>query len=136
MRPYRVLFVCFGNACRSQMAEAFARAYGQGVLIPASAGVHPAGFVSPVTAGLMLEKNISLDGHRSKGLKEAGAQFDLVVNMSQEPLPEEIAAPVREWAVGDPIGLPEARHREIRDRIEILVRNLIRELRTGAEKRV
>jgi arsenate reductase len=136
MRPYRVLFVCIGNACRSQMAEAFARAYGDGVLIPASAGVYPAGIVSPVTVRLMREKNISLDSHWSKGLKEAGVQFDLVINMSQEPLPKGITAPVRQWAVEDPIGSPDERHREVRDRIERLVRNLIRELRAGAEARM
>ena len=33
----RVLFVCIGNACRSQMAEAFARTLGSDVMIPASA---------------------------------------------------------------------------------------------------
>ena len=38
----RVLFVCIGNACRSQMAEGFARAYGSDVLVPASAGLAPA----------------------------------------------------------------------------------------------
>jgi arsenate reductase len=136
MRPYRVLFVCVGNACRSQMAEAFARTYGDGVLIPASAGLYPAGIVSPVTVRLMREKNISLDSHWSKGLKETGTQFDLIINMSQQPLPEDITAPVRQWAVEDPIDVPDERHREVRDRIERLVRNLIRELRAGAERRV
>ena len=37
-----VLFVCIGNSCRSQMAEAFARAYGRDVLVAASAGLAPA----------------------------------------------------------------------------------------------
>lgn len=136
MRPYRVLFVCLGNACRSQMAEAFARAYGDGVLVPYSAGLQPAGMVSPVSASLMLEKNISLDGHTSKGFERTGKQFDLIVNMSGLPLPRRASAPVREWAVEDPVWLPEARQRQIRDQIEQLVRELIRELRAGAEARV
>ena len=38
----RVLFVCIGNACRSQMAEAFARAYGSDILTVRSAGLAPA----------------------------------------------------------------------------------------------
>jgi protein-tyrosine-phosphatase len=131
MRAYRVLFVCYGNACRSQMAEAFARAYGEGVLIPHSAGLHPAGMVSPVSARLMLEKNISLDGHWSKGFGQTGLDFDLVVNMSGLPLPREVSAQTleMEWAVEDPIGLPEIRQREIRERIDLLVRALIEELR-------
>ena len=35
----RVLFICIGNSCRSQMAEGFARTYGADVTIPASAGL-------------------------------------------------------------------------------------------------
>ena len=42
MQPQRVLFVCVGNACRSQMAEGFARAYGKDVMVPESAGLAPA----------------------------------------------------------------------------------------------
>ena len=45
----RVLFVCIGNACRSQMAEAFARTYGSDVMIAASAGLAPAMGVAPDT---------------------------------------------------------------------------------------
>ena len=45
--PKRVLFVCIGNACRSQMAEAFARAYGSDVLVASSAGLFPAKAVPP-----------------------------------------------------------------------------------------
>ena len=37
----RVLFVCIGNSCRSQVAEAFARAYGSDVMEVQSAGVSP-----------------------------------------------------------------------------------------------
>ena len=38
----KVLFVCIGNSCRSQMAEAFARVYGSDILVAASAGLAPA----------------------------------------------------------------------------------------------
>ena len=46
----RVLFVCVCNACRSQMAEAFARVYGHDALVAASAGLTPAMAVMPDTA--------------------------------------------------------------------------------------
>src|SRR5271156_244497 len=45
----RVLFVCIGNSCRSQMAEAFARAYGSDVMVAQSAGLSPATTISAVT---------------------------------------------------------------------------------------
>jgi arsenate reductase (thioredoxin) len=135
MRLYRVLFVCIGNACRSQMAEAFARRYGSDVMVPASAGIHPCGMVAPATCRLMLEKNIDLDGCTSKGLAEAGTDVDLIVNMSGYALPKTVAAPVRVWEVEDPIGFTDERHREVRDEIERRVQILILELRKRRQTR-
>ncbi len=129
MRRQRVLFVCIGNACRSQMAEAFASRYGSDVLVARSAGVAPCGMVSPVTAELMLEKNIDLGDAVPKGFDVTGADFDLILNMSGRALPAGLKAEVREWKVEDPISLSEERHREVRDQIESLVQRLILELR-------
>ncbi len=81
----RVLFVCIGNSCRSQMAEGFARAYGADVVIPASAGVAPALGVAPDTVRAMLERNIDIRDHFPKTIRQLGrARFDLAVNMSGE----------------------------------------------------
>jgi protein-tyrosine-phosphatase len=128
MPRYRVLFVCIGNACRSQMAEAFARAYGSDIVSAESAGLCPASRIPPITVELMIEKNISLDGCSPKGMARTGTDFDRILNMSGEPLPV-VSAAVREWKVEDPICLPTERQRQIRDRIEALVRDLLAELR-------
>jgi len=128
----RVLFVCFGNACRSQMAEAFARAYGSDVVTPGSAGLWPASAIPQFTVELMREKGIGMDGHFPKGLYWSVQEWDLVVNMSGMPLPRKLAPALRKWEVEDPIALPPERHREIRDQIEGLVRGLVEELRAGA----
>jgi arsenate reductase len=124
----RVLFVCIGNSCRSQMAEAFASRYGSDVIEPESAGLAPCEMVAPITRELMLEKNIDLDGCQPKGLAQTGGKFDLIINMSGRPLPNP-DAPVREWKVEDPIWVSRERHREIRDEIEMRVQRLILELR-------
>jgi arsenate reductase len=134
MRLYRVLFVCIGNACRSQMAEAFATRYGSDVMLAKSAGLRPCEMISPDTAQLMLEKNISLEGRSPKGLEATGTSFDLVVNMSGLPMPR-VLGPIREWKVEDPIWFSEARHREVRDQIEQLVQGLIVELRRRRDSR-
>jgi len=126
------LFICFGNACRSQMAEAFARKYGSDVLIPASAGTYPAGFLAPDTISSMDEKGIDIRDHFPKTIRHLGrATFDLVINMSGTPIPESQtgSAEVRAWDVDDPISLPYEEHCEVRDRIERLVMTLILELR-------
>ncbi len=126
----RVLFVCVGNSCRSQMAEAFARAYGDDVLIAASAGLTPAYSVAPDTMRAMLDKNIDLRDHFPKGLQQMGrSEFDLVVNMSGTALPPTVGARIRDWDVEDPIGLNYQGHCEVRDIIEHLVMLLVLELR-------
>lgn len=128
MSRRRVLFVCIGNSCRSQMAEAFARRYGADVIEAESAGIAPCEMVAPVTREVMLEKNIDLDGCEPKGLAQTGGNFDLIVNMSGRLLPNT-GAPVREWHVEDPIWVSAERHREIRDEIEMRVQKLILEFR-------
>jgi arsenate reductase (thioredoxin) len=135
MRLYRVLFVCIGNACRSQMAEAFARAYGSDIVLPKSAGLRPCEMVAPATAQLMLEKNISLAGCTPKGLDATGTNFDVIVNMSGLPLPGRLSVPVRQWQVEDPIWFTEERHRQVRDQIETLVRGLLGEFRRRRNSR-
>ena len=56
----RVLFLCIGNSCRSQMAEGFANRYGQDVMKVASAGFAPASIVQPLTRKVMEDKNINI----------------------------------------------------------------------------
>ncbi|HYW43174.1 MAG TPA: arsenate reductase ArsC [Bryobacteraceae bacterium] len=128
--PKRVLFVCLGNSCRSQMAEAFARAYGSDVLIAASAGLTPAFGVAPDTLRVMSEKGLDLRDHFPKSVRQLErAKFDLVINMSGFDLPDKVGALVRTWDVPDPVFLDYDEHREVRDAIERLVMNLILELR-------
>lgn len=127
----RVLFVCIGNACRSQMAEGFARTYGSDVMIAASAGLSPASAVAPDTIRAMDEKNIDLRDHFPKSLRHLGrADFDLVINMSGFFLPKEFGGRVVDWEVADPVFLSYAEHCEVRDTIEQLVMKLVLELRT------
>lgn len=126
----KVLFVCIGNSCRSQMAEGFARAYGADVLVAASAGLMPAATVAPDTARAMQEKNISLRDHFPKHIRQLGrARFDLIVNMSGEALEAIPGDSVISWDVTDPIRETYDRHCEIRDEIECLVMNLVLTLR-------
>ena len=127
----RILFVCIGNACRSQMAEAFARAYGSDILTVHSAGLAPAGSLPPLTRQTLSEKNISIDGQFPKGLESFGGEpFEVVVNMSGEPLPAAFGmARLIEWGVRDPIGESESVYRAVAAQIEGLVMRLIVELR-------
>lgn len=127
----RVLFVCIGNSCRSQMAEAFARAYGSDIVTAHSAGLAPAGMVAPLTRQVLTEKNVPSEGQFPKGLDAFKTDpFEVVVNISGEPLPPAITAKrVLEWRVRDPIGESESVYRTVAAQIEDLVMRLILELR-------
>ena len=122
--------MCVGNACRSPMAEGFARTYGKDVIRPYSAGVAPASCLPPLTSAVMLEKGIDLDSHYPKAIDEVGVpRFDIVVNMSGFDLPWVDRAALREWQIEDPIGQPDKVYRRVRDEIETKVMALILELR-------
>jgi arsenate reductase (thioredoxin) len=135
--PKSVLFVCIGNACRSQMAEAFARAHGSDVLVASSAGLFPAKALPPDTLRGMKEKNLDLSGQVPKSLVDLdGAKFDLILNMSGFPLPSWGGAAVREWEVPDPVVMDYKDHCAVRDQIEKLVKDLILELRRLEKQQV
>jgi arsenate reductase (thioredoxin) len=126
----RVLFVCIGNSCRSQMAEAFARAYGNDVIVPASAGLQPAMGIAADTMRAMADKGLNLRDHFPKAIRHLGrAQFDLVINMSGFDVPDSVGTEQRMWDVPDPVCLNYDEHCEVRDAIERLVMELILELR-------
>lgn len=77
----RVLFLCTGNSCRSQMAEGFGRVLLAGVASVESAGTQPHG-LNPLMVQVMKEIGIDVTGQRSKHIDEfAGVRLDLVVTV-------------------------------------------------------
>lgn len=127
----RVLFVCIGNACRSQMAEAFARKYGSDILTVHSAGLAPARTLPPLTRQVLTGKNVPWEGQFPKSVESfTGEPFEIVVNLSGKRLPPAFGkARVIEWDVRDPIGESESVYRAVAAQIEGLVMRLILELR-------
>jgi arsenate reductase len=77
----RVLILCTGNSCRSQMAEGFLRHFAGDRFEVASAGTKPS-TVNPVAIQVMAELGIDISGHRSKNLDEfRGQYFDVVITV-------------------------------------------------------
>jgi arsenate reductase len=127
----QVLFVCIGNSCRSQMAEAFAKAYGADIMQVQSAGLSPAMSIAPMTGKMLAERNLNLNGHFPKNIELVqGQMFDLIVNISGHPL-KVPGTPVITWTVQDPIGQKEAVYQQVVSQIESLVMSLILTLRSG-----
>jgi len=136
-KPLNVLFVCVGNSCRSQMAEALANHLGQGRIRAWSAGSHPLGEIVPLTFDVLKEKGISLDGHWSKGLRDVPvAEMDIVVGMGCEvvcPVPAGFKGRVIEWNVPDPYGREIEFYRSVRDLIAPQVAALLEVLDQSVE---
>jgi arsenate reductase len=131
-RKMRVLFVCIGNSCRSQMAEAFARAYGSDIMMAESAGLMPASIIAPLTRQVLAERNLNISSHYPKGLEIAAREpFDVVVNMSGQRVNLPDARELM-WPVRDPIGHPESVYQSVVQQIEGLVMGLILSLRADA----
>ncbi len=77
----RVLILCTGNSCRSQMAEGLLRYYGGKRYEVFSAGTLPSE-VNPVAIQVMKEIGIDISGHRSKHVEEfQGQTFDYVITV-------------------------------------------------------
>jgi arsenate reductase len=77
----RVLFLCTGNSCRSQMAEGWARHLLGDRVDVLSAGTHPS-LVNPRSIQVMREVGVDISSHRSKSVDEFLEQpFDLVITL-------------------------------------------------------
>ncbi|MGD9127972.1 MAG: arsenate reductase ArsC [Planctomycetia bacterium] len=77
----RVLFLCTGNSCRSQMAEGWARHLKGDVIESYSAGIETHG-LNPHAVRVMQEVGVDITGQRSQLLGElAGIEFDYVVTV-------------------------------------------------------
>lgn len=68
-RKLKVLFLCTGNSCRSQMAEGWARALKAEVLEPYSAGIETHG-MNPHAVKVMAEAGVDISEHYSKHVDE------------------------------------------------------------------
>ncbi len=77
----KVLFLCTGNSCRSQMAEAIVNARLGAEWEAASAGTKPAGFVHPKAIAALAEIGIQHEGKSKLADEFRSVEFDLVVTV-------------------------------------------------------
>jgi multimeric flavodoxin WrbA/protein-tyrosine-phosphatase len=132
MAPYtdrkKVLFLCRENACRSQMAGAFAQHLAADRLDVSTGGSQPAQKINADMAAVMAEKKIDMAFRTPQNIEAAlaGSGADAVVTMGcGEQCPMVPGALHENWDLPDPAGQPIAVMREVRDAIEARVRQLI-----------
>ena len=126
----KVVFVCVENARRSQMAEGFANAFGQGEIEVYSAGSSPSSQIDPLVIEVMKEKGIDLSSKRPKSLNDLPPiEMDYLVTMGcEETCPAVLAKKIIEWEIPDPKGKPIDEIRRIRDMLEAKVKMLLEEV--------
>ena len=117
----RILFVCVGNTCRSQMAEAIARHHGHD---SASAGTHPGNLVSPNAITALSELGIDSSGLIPKSIDSIDWQsFDKIISMGCG-----VSCPTvridADWGLDDPYGGTLDVFKQTATTIEEKVRNL------------
>jgi len=80
----KVLFLCTGNSCRSQMAQGFCRKYHSGEIKPFSAGIVKHG-LNRLAVKVMEEAGVDISGHYSKTVDDLGEkEFDFVVTVCDD----------------------------------------------------
>ncbi len=105
----KVLFLCTGNSCRSQMAEGFGRAYGTGLIEAHSAGLLPAG-VNPHAIRVMNEVGIDISGQTSKAVDaKLLGRMDVIITLcghAERLCPATPPDSKRlHWPIDDPVGM-------------------------------
>ncbi|HTZ17395.1 MAG TPA: arsenate reductase ArsC [Dissulfurispiraceae bacterium] len=132
------MFLCTGNACRSQMAEAFARELGKGVVDPYSSGLIAVD-LHPYAVEAMMEVGIDISGQKSKEIDpELFDEMDVVVTLCK---PAEFFSPrssLNTTRIYRPITAPVSTgkpkedimkdFRRTRDEIRVLIEELLREI--------
>lgn len=142
----RILFLCTGNAARSQMSEALARIDYGDLIDPVSAGSRPAGFVHPFAIHAIEELGFGMEAARSKGAEEfQNDRFDLVVTVCASAAADCPTWPgarhLVHWDIEDPSfvrGDDEARmaaFRATRDELRHRIDSLMEALRRAHPRR-
>lgn len=136
--PARILFLCTGNSCRSQMAEGWANQLGHGVLVAESAGIEAHG-KNPRAIAVMRDAGVDISSQESTRVTDNMlAHADIVVTVcghADEHCPV-LPAGIKKlhWPLTDPakatgsdaeiLSQFHATRDEIRRRVEDLIRTL------------
>jgi len=114
------------------MAEGFAKYYGKGKIEVYSAGIKIAKDIDPTIVKVMSEKGIDVSNQKPKPLDlKIAEKADIIIAMGcnlEEMCPAPLLKRVIDWGIEGPKGKPIEKVREIRDKIEMKVKELLENL--------
>lgn len=123
-----VLFACRENACRSQMASAFAQYYAGDRVEVLNGGSEPATEINPIMETVMREKGIDMSYRQPQSIEAAidAKAPEVIVTMGcGENCPFVPGARTEDWELDDPAGRDIDFMRRVRDEIDARVKDLI-----------
>jgi arsenate reductase len=117
----KLLFVCVGNTCRSQMAEALAKEMG---FKAQSAGTHPGGEIAVNAVKVIKELGIEIDNQFPKSLDMIDTKgYDKIISMGCGVECPNLPITL-DWGLDDPVGHDISFYRNTRDKIQSLLEKL------------
>jgi arsenate reductase len=121
------------------MAEGFAHKFGEDIIDVYSAGTHATGVVSEDSIELMRELKIDISRAVSNGLDAVPiSEMDIVVSMApmraRQMVPPGFRGKTIDWKVEDPVGKSLVVFRRVRDQLQVLVKQLVEEVRRERER--
>ncbi len=127
----KILFACTENACRSQMAAAFARYIAGDKIDAVSGGSKPVANLNPIMVKVMQEKGLDMEYLSPKSIdvsiKKVSPDIIIIMGCKQN-CPNIFGAKKYEWDIPDPAGKSINYMRSIRDMIKTRVLKLVNEL--------
>jgi arsenate reductase len=130
-----ILFVCAGNAVRSQMAEGWARHLGDSQINVRSAGISPFG-VHPMAIAAMKSAGVDISAHRNRRVDDRQlAWADYVITLCDTVKPYSAYFPEKivydHWSIPNPDALvtdeisPEEAYAQVRDQLRERIENFL-----------
>jgi len=128
-----VAFVCTHNSCRSIMAEGFMKHYGGNDFLVFSAGTEHYPHPKPLAIEVMEDKGIDMSEARTKLVSELPDYVDVLITMGCGVECPYIPTKHREdWGLDDPSGQPKEAFEKTRNKIDVLVQELIKRIQENS----
>ena len=128
----KAAFICYANACRSQIAEGLSKVMGKGLYEAYSAGLNPLRRVCEEVKQIMDARGIDITDQYSKGLDEIPLdEMDFIITMgcctAESICPLNYSGKKIDWNIPDPFGMGEDAFERVVSIIEDKLKGFIKE---------
>ena len=129
----KVAFICYGNACRSQLAEGLSKVLAKNLFKAYSSGTNPLGMIPQEVHKIMTKRGIDISDQYSKGIDEIPFdEMDFIITMgcctADSICPITFVGNKIDWDIPDPYGRGIEEYERVAKIIEGKLRHFIKEI--------